>query len=267
LTLATKVGSLTVVGTGITAIAHMTAEGMEAIRRADKVLYGTGDPLTEDWILRNAVSADSLDQFYVDGGQRMLAYQHMIEEIVGHVRRGLRVCVSFEGHPGTFVYVSHESIRVLRAEGYRARMLPGVSTQDALFCDLLVDPGEYGCQSFDATDFLLRRYEPDVTSLLILWQPSCIGDFRFSPQVTKSNNLDVLAEVLEEFYGSDHEVIAYQAPMLVITEPVITRTTVSKLPALVDVGLATLYVPPCHPPATNTDLARRFRTRAAAPPP
>ena len=43
-----KAGSLTIVGTGIKAIAHMTDEGAEAIRHADKVLYGTAEPLTEN---------------------------------------------------------------------------------------------------------------------------------------------------------------------------------------------------------------------------
>jgi hypothetical protein len=253
-----KQGSLVVVGTGIKAIAHMTAEAMEAIRQADKVLYGTCEPLTEDWIRRNAQSADSLDRFYVDGGVRMVAYRRMIQEVLDHVRRGLRVCVAFEGHPGTFVYVSHESIRLLREEGYRARMLPGVSTQEVMFCDLLFDPAEYGCQSFDATDFLLRGYEPDVTSSLILWQVSCIGDFSFRETASENNNLDVLAEVLQRFYGAQHEVLAYEAPLFVITKPVITRTSIAELPEA-DLGLATLCVPPLLPLRTNADLARRFR--------
>jgi uroporphyrin-III C-methyltransferase len=262
----TQAGSLTVVGTGIKAIAHMTAEGMEAIRRADKVLYGTADPLTKDWILRNAKSAASLDRFYIEGGPRMVAYRQMIEEIVDHVRGGFKVCVSFEGHPGAFVYVSHESIRLLRADGYRTRMLPGVSTQDVLFCDLAFDPGQSGCQTFEATDFLLRGYQPDVTSPLVLWQPSCIGDFRFWPDTAHTKNLDVLAEVLEEFYGRDHDVIAYQAPLLVVTKPVITRMIIGELPELVDVGLATLYVPSRRPSPSNGAGDSGPDSRGLAPP-
>jgi hypothetical protein len=252
-----KKGSLTVVGSGIKAIAHMSAEAISAIRLADKVLYGACEPLTEDWILRNARSAESLDRFYVQGGLRMSAYQKMIGEITDHVRNGLRICASFEGHPGIFVYVSHESIRLLRSEGYQARMLPGVSTQEALFCDLLVDPGEYGCQSFDATDFLLRGYEPNVTSALILWQLSCIGDFRFWHTPGRQNHIDVLTEVLEKFYGPEHEVIAYQAPMFIISQPTITRTSIANLPN-VNVDLATLYVPPLRPPSTDAQLAPLF---------
>jgi precorrin-6B methylase 1 len=252
-----KAGSLTIVGTGIKAIAHMTEEGVEAIRQADKVLYGTAEPLTENWILRNAKSAESLDRFYVNDSPLMSAYEKMIAEILHHVRGGRRVCACFEGHPGVFVYASHESIRILRAEGYRARMLPGVSTQEALFCDLGIDPGECGCQSFDATDFLLRRYEPDVTSALILWQVGGIGDYRFRLAPANTKNLEVLAEVLQTFYGENHNVLAYQSPLLVLSKPVVTRTPIAKL-AEVDVSSVTLYVPPIRPPDTNIELLDRF---------
>jgi hypothetical protein len=235
----------------------MTTEGVEAIKRADKVLYGTAEPLTEAWILRNAKSAESLDRFYIDGDPLMSAYEKMIEAILSDVRSGLRVCACFEGHPGVFVYASHESLRILRAEGYRGRMLPGISTQEALFCDLGIDPGEYGCQSFDATDFLLHGYEPDVTSVLILWQVGGIAEYRFWDVPTNNNNLKVLTEVLEGFYGKHHIVMAYQAPVFVISQPKVTPMPIAQL-ASVDVDPATLCIPPLRPSRTNTDLARRF---------
>ena len=255
--LSVKRGSLTVVGTGIKAIAHMTVEGVEAIRHADKVLYGTAEPLTESWIVRNSNRAESLDRFYSDGETLMSAYEKMITAILRDVRGGLRVCACFEGHPGVFVYASHESLRILRAEGYRGRMLPGVSTQEALFCDLGVDPGEYGCQSFDATDFLLRGYAPDVTSALILWQLGGTGDYRYWNVPPEDNNLEVLTEVLRGFYGEHHVVSAYKAPTIVISKPAITRSPIAKLAEL-DVYSATLYVPPLRPPRMNNELARRF---------
>ena len=235
----------------------MTAEGMEAIRQADKVLYGTAEPLTEDWILRNAKSAESLDRFYLDGQPLMATYEKMISAIVADVRSGLRVCACFEGHAGVFVLASHESLRILRAEGYRGRMLPGISTQEALFCDLGIDPGEYGYQSLEATDFLLHGFAPDVTSVLVLWQVSAIADYRFHNEPKKSGNLAVLAEVLEGFYGKHHTVLSYQAPVLAITKPVITRITVQDL-AAVDVEPVTLCIPPLRLPRTNDAWVRRL---------
>ena len=73
----------------------------------------------------------------------------------------------------------------------------------------------------------------------------------------KDKNLEVLAEVLQTFYGEHHNVLAYKSPMLVIGKPIVTRTPIAML-AEVDVGSVTLYVPPLRLPDTNTELARRL---------
>ena len=39
-------------------------------------------------------------------------------------------------HPGVYVAPSHETVLRARAEGYPARMLPGISSEDCLFADL-----------------------------------------------------------------------------------------------------------------------------------
>ena len=57
-----------------------------------------------------------------------------------------------------------------RAEGFNARMLPGISAEDCLFANLGADPGTHGCQSFEATSFLLRKPKFDTLTHLILWQ-------------------------------------------------------------------------------------------------
>ena len=252
-----KKGSLVVVGTGIKAIAHMTAEAMAAIRHADKVLYGVCEPVTEKWIRENARSAECLDRFYVEGEPRLHAYRAMVDEILRYLREGLHVCVSFEGHPGVFVHASHAAIRAAREEGYRARMLPGVPTQSVLFCDVLIDPAEFGSQSFDATDFLLRGYQPDVTSILILWQVGSIGDLTYNPSSSNVRNVQVLAEVLGRHYGPEHEVTAYQAPVLALGAPRIQRLPLNRL-GEVDLGASTLFVPPLRQAEFDVHLGEEF---------
>ena len=49
-------------------------------------------------------------------------------------------------------------------EGFNAQMLAGISAEDCLFADLGLDPGKNGCQSFEATDFLIRRRQFEPTS-------------------------------------------------------------------------------------------------------
>ena len=50
-------------------------------------------------------------------------YTEMVERILFFVRKGKKVCAVFYGHPGIFVFSSHEAIRIARAEGYPAVML------------------------------------------------------------------------------------------------------------------------------------------------
>src|SRR5207244_11062689 len=100
------------------------------------------------WIKDINPSAESLYPYYRQGESRMIAYVEMIERILYEVRKGLRVCAAFYGHPGVFVYPSHEAIKQARLEGYSAKMLPGISAEDCLFADLGIDPARNGCQSF-----------------------------------------------------------------------------------------------------------------------
>jgi uncharacterized protein YabN with tetrapyrrole methylase and pyrophosphatase domain len=163
-------GSLIVVGTGIKLIGHTTLETVACIERAEKLLYLVTDPTTAAWLRQLNPTAESLDDTYAEGKSRYRTYEEMTDRIVSAVQSGLHVCAAFYGHPGVFVSASHESIRRLRRGGFSARMLPGVSAEDCLVADLGMDPAKDGCQSFEATDFLVSRRRFDPTSALILWQ-------------------------------------------------------------------------------------------------
>src|SRR6185503_14601145 len=123
-------------------------------------------------------------------------YEEMIQRILECVRDGNLTCLACYGHPGVFVYPSHESIRRARAEGYPARMLPGISAEDCLFADLGVDPGTIGCQSYEATDFLMNSRIVDPSSNLVLWQIGVLGDATFRAGGYDRSALPLLVERL-----------------------------------------------------------------------
>src|SRR5690606_15542218 len=124
-------GSLVVVGTGIRTVGQMTIEAVAWIKQADKVLYVVSDPVAELMLRElNPKAAESMTSMYAEGKPRILAYNQMIERTLECVRGGMLTCMACYGHPGVFVYPSHESIRRARAEGYPARMLPAVSSED-----------------------------------------------------------------------------------------------------------------------------------------
>jgi uncharacterized protein YabN with tetrapyrrole methylase and pyrophosphatase domain len=235
-------GKLTVVGTGIS-LGQVTAEVSKLIEHSEKVLYCVADAATERWIQKLNPTAESLYVFYGDDKPRSETYEQMVARILECVREQLRVCVVFYGHPGIFVYPSHESIKRARAEGFEAKMLPAISSLDCMFADLGIDPAA-GCQMFEATDLLLRKRRLDTSASLIVWQVACVGDFGFNFKGYDGRNLPFLVEALQESYGADYEVVVYEASQYSICEPVIKNMRLSELTPKALTGISTLYVPP-----------------------
>lgn len=248
-------GSLTVVGTGIELAVHVTPQALAEIRRADDVPYLVADPATGAWLRSLTPNARSLSHLYRHSEDRSESYEAIVDELLSRVRAGLRVCAAFYGHPGVFVQPSHDAIRRARAEGFEARMLPAISAEDCLFADLGVDPGQTGCQSYEATDFVVYSRRVDPTAALVLWQVGGIGDPGYPPRATPER-LQVLADVLLRSYRPDHEVVLYEASPYRVCSPVVRRLPLAKLPAASVPILATLYVPPARPPRRNLRAMR-----------
>jgi hypothetical protein len=250
-------GSLIVVGTGIEAVGHVTLGARGALERADELLYLVPDPLTRAWIESLNPVCESLESLYRPNRDRALIYGAMTARILQGVRAGKRVCAAIYGHPGVFVHAGHEAIRIARVEGHRARMLPAISSEDCLFADLGVDPGLAGCQSYEATNFLMRRRKIDVSVPLILWQVGVIGVFDHSAG-QGSKGLEVLAEVLSEQYGAEHQAIVYEASLLGICEPRADRLAIGDLAAVSTSSASTLYVPPSSPAEWDSAVLTRL---------
>ncbi|HET7929043.1 MAG TPA: SAM-dependent methyltransferase [Actinomycetota bacterium] len=238
-------GSLTVVGAGIRAGLHVTQEARGRIEGADKVLYLLAEVAIAPtgWIHAMNPSAESMASMYRPGRPYLDVYEDIVTTILTWVRRDLDVCAVTYGHPGVFDQSLYEAIRRARGEGYRTRILPGISALDCLFLDLELDPGEDGCQLYDATGFLVHARRPDVSVPLILWQISVIGGSHTTGTVDRFS-LAILRDRLEALYGADHEVVVYEASPFPVGRPTIERCPVSGLAEAGVTGLSTLYVPP-----------------------
>jgi len=250
-------GSLTVVGTGIRVPLQVTAEARSAIRDADEVLYLSAEPLAGVWIRRLNKSARSLGALYRPGEPRAETYARIADAVLTSLRRGREICAAFYGHPGVLVRPGHEVVRRARAEGFEATMLPAVSAEDCLFADLGVDPGQTGCQSYEATDFLLRRRAPDPAAALILWQIGVLGNIRVTTTADTSR-LPVLVDHLLGFYSTEHEVVVYEASPYAVCGPRVERVPLSDLAATEIAALATLYVPPASTLPIDPEVAARL---------
>lgn len=252
-------GSLTIVGTGITLIAHLTREADTVIRDAERLFFLVTSGLAEEWMLRLNGRGESLRPCYDIGGDRSAVYAAMSEQVLAAVRTGQRVCAAFYGHPSVFVTPTQLMVRQARREGLPVRVLPGISAEDCLFADLGLDPGAQGCQSYEASDFLLRPRRFDPHTPLVLWQIGVVGCFDVVDQSTDCGPaLAELRAMLLRHYPAEHPATVYLAPMLPIHEPTITRTTLGELaPALLD-RFCTLYIPPLAAPAVDRALCVRL---------
>jgi Tetrapyrrole (Corrin/Porphyrin) Methylases len=252
-------GSLVVIGTGIRTVGQLTVESLAWIRIADVVYFLVADPIAEGVIRELNPEATSLRGHYGEGLPRSQSYEAMVEQLMDSVRADKRTVAAFYGHPGVFAFPSHEAVRRARREGYLAMMLPGISAEDCLFADLGVDPSFNGCQSYEATDFLVHDRVIDVAAQLILWQVGVVGDWTYRGAGYDLKAFPMLVARLQALYGYWHEVTLYEAALFPGVSPTITHIALGHLtteltPQLVNAG-TTMYVPPARASVVNQAIA------------
>jgi hypothetical protein len=253
-------GSLVVVGTGIRIVGQLTTESIAWMKRADRLLYLVGDPLSAETVEQlNPKGAESLARYYADRKPRMVTYHEIVDRILACVRGGMLTCLAVYGHPGMFAFPSHEAVRRARAEGYPARMLPGISAEDCLFADLEIDPATHGCQSYDATDFLVHGRTIDPTAAVILWQLGVVGDLLSRKGGSDLSALPLLADRLCQFYPPDHSCTVYQAGVYPGSPPLIRSTPIQALAQSAPPLMSMLYIPPSRAPIADPILANRIQ--------
>src|SRR5687768_9421090 len=253
-----QAGSLVCVGIGMTLGSHLTPLARDYIHNADVVFTGLSDGIIEMWIAGMNTDVRSLQSLYREGKSRMETYREMVETMLAEVRAGKRVCAAFYGHPGVFAWPAHKAIEIARTEGYEARMEPGVSAEDCLYADLGIDPGTYGCQHYEATQFMLYRRQVDPSAYLVLWQIGIAGDRSFARFSTGSAYRHVLVDVLLRHYPPDHGVIVYEAATLPTRTASIVRCELRKLPSLELSMHATLVIPPAKTMESDDTIRERL---------
>jgi precorrin-6B methylase 1 len=252
-------GRLACVGIGITLGSHISPLARSHIEQADVVFMGVADGVVELWLKGMNKDARSLQPYYQDGKYRPDTYQEMVDAMLAEVRAGKRVCGVFYGHPGVFAWAPHKAIETARSEGYPAHMEPGISSEDCLYADLGIDPGAYGCQHFETSQFMLYRRRIDPSAWLVLWQVGLAGDMTNRRFATGPAYRQVLVDILARHYPLDHEVILYQAATLPIQAPRIEKLALQTLPQVAIDMSDTLAIPPACRMEIDLDIHARLK--------
>lgn len=253
-------GRLVIVGTGLITAKHITREATDHIRSAEIVYHITPDPLSVDYLKSLNNNLVSLADCYQKTSNRRETYSLMVERVMSGVHQGNKVVAIFYGHPGVFVTPSHELISQCRIEGIHAKMLPGVSAEDCLFADLGIDPGSVGCQSYEATFFLLNKIPINPASPLIIWQLGVIGDTSFSTDVKPAKNgMRMLKDKLLRYYTEEHSAIIYEAPEIAGFSPRIETARINTLDDVSINEISTLYLPAAHNAIPDTEFIKKWQ--------
>ena len=235
--------SLTIVGTGIQSVSHITLAAKAWIEQADKVLFAVSDPVTAIWLQKMNKTAEPLP-YDKSLDCRRETYQRIVAHILAELHIHPNVCVVFYGHPAVLTDAAHEARRQALEAGYQVRLLPGIAADACLWADLGLDPGKNGYQSFEATDFLIRQRQFDPHTPLVLWQIAMIGNSGFYKEGRHLFGLQILTETLLPTYGVTHEVIVYEAAVYVTCKPSIQKVSLNQLTTAHITEASTLYIPP-----------------------
>ncbi len=253
------VHQLTITGSGIKSIAHFTTEAKAYVEGASRLLYLVNDVVVKAWVHKVNPAAQSLESIYHQSALRGQCYQAITKEILSELSQHEEVCVLFYGHPCIYVDASLNAARQALKLGYRVNVLPAVSAQDCLFADLLIDPGTNGCVSFDATYFLIKAKEPDVTSHLVLWQLGSLGELGSPNEKRVKSRLTVLANYLASYYGAEHKVIIYEAAQRPLLPFHSEEITLAELKDGHISRVSTLYVPPFQEADNNAQIIKELQ--------
>lgn len=238
--------TLVIVGSGIKFMSHMTFEAKNCIEKADKVLYLVNEPATQKWIQSLNSNSESLDPLYIKYQARNDNYLLISEYIINQLENTNLLCLVIYGHPTVLVQPSIYAVQEAIKRKYNVIVMPAISAEACLFADLFIDPSSCGCQSFEATDFLIYQREYTSSSHLILWQPGVIGIKNRLTHYNSERGLRLLTEYLSQKYSLDHELVLYEAAQYPTFKPIIEKVPLVSLPSSNVTPLTTLYIPPNH---------------------
>lgn len=243
---------LYIVGSGIKFVSHLTLEAKALINESDCVLFLLNETAMKHWVVENSKKSISLDDVYFSSENRSDSYRKIASKVIDVSLQHDNTCFVNYGHP---LVLCEPVIKIIKSElrqfnKLRVNVLPGISSLDCLLCDLEVDPGEFGIQAFEATNFVTHDYNFSTHSSLILWQ---IGVSGITSIVTKESKkletkrlkfIELITEKLLTKYDSNHEVYLYVAAQYPKIPCEIKKVKLSDLSNTSINRLATAYIPP-----------------------
>lgn len=234
---------LVLVGTGIKTLSHITPEAKTYIKEASLLLYLVNEPILEEYLQENNKNSHSLAPCYFKHQNRPEAYREVTEHILSKMKDYDFITIVFYGHPTVFASPGLQAIKLAKEIDIETLILPGISAEDCLFADLEIDPGNCGCLSIDASEFLFKKRTLDSHNHVIFWQIAMIGSLNHAIH-PDSNTKKLFLQKLWQYYEPDFEGYLYEAAIYPGMSAKITPIKLRDIAHTELSTLATLYLPP-----------------------
>jgi uncharacterized protein YabN with tetrapyrrole methylase and pyrophosphatase domain len=195
-----------VVGLGAVGVSQITREAEQAIGRSRTVYFVDNALGVAEHLSTLCANAVDLMSCYRRNERRAAAYDRMVTMVIAGALEAPPVTFAVYGHPSVYVYPTRQILEAAGLLDLRCQMLPGISTVDAIFCELGLDPGLHGLQMYEANDAICRSrpLQPDVPCLLL--QVGTLETGLASAAKSRPERLDRLARYLSQFYPESHTV-------------------------------------------------------------
>ncbi len=249
-----------IVGTGVIPGLHLTREAEAAIKGSNEVLYVDKSFGIEELLGKLCVKITDLHTVsYREGEGRLDAYRTMASLVVDAALDHPPVTFALYGHPLVYALPPFMVIAAAEAVGLRVKVLPGISSLDAMFADLRIDPCTQGFQMYEATDILLRKRPLQADVPCFLWQIGTVGSRIYTEASSKPERFSKIKEYLLNFYPSDHRMVAVYSSSIPLAPPTFvefTLGTIEEHAGDLHQGV-TIFIPPVNMrPIVDEDLLK-----------
>jgi precorrin-3B methylase len=201
---------IAIVGLGLSAPDHLTPECARTLRECREILYLDTGVATRALLGGLGPPVVSLyEESYAEGHIRTDAYAHMAVRVIEAALDHAPVGFAIQGHPGVGVYPPVLVRDMADRLGLRVRMLPGISSLDAVFAALGLDPFVQGLQAYEASDLLLRRRPLQADVPLLLWQVGTVETRLYTARRSRPRRFARLVAYLLQTWPAEHEIVAF----------------------------------------------------------
>ncbi len=249
---------LTLLGLGFSPTLHLTPESREALSRCEEVLYVDTGVATQALLETLCPRVTPLyPEAYLPSHPRLQGYQLMVARTLEAALDHAPVAFAMQGHPVVYAHATPLLVRGAAMLGLGVRVLPGLSTFDALFAELLLDPCDHGLQAYEVTDLLLRRRPLQADVPLVLFQVGNAETRLHTTRRSRPERFQRLRAFLLQTYAPDQPVVAFFSAPHPLMRSQVWRFPLDELPAQAQhlhPGITLLLPPARHRPMADLSL-------------